>query len=101
MSVVDDAELIRLTVSEELDKARGMLERAGLTWSEPELELIEGSVGGYTAELRIEFSIGEDIVDVFEFFVCRDGRPTLSVEEARLWIQSNVPGVVTRARAHR
>ena len=94
--VVKQAERIRLAAGEEIDRARRLLKSAGLTWSEPELVVSNRNVNEYTAELKVEFFRSGDLVDIFEFFVCEGGVLTTSEAEVRLWIQDNVPDVVSR-----
>jgi len=94
--VAERAERIRLAARVELDRSRGLLESAGLTWSEPELVVSNRNAKEYTAELKIEFYRSEDLVDIFEFFVCDRGALTTSEDEVRQWIQDHVPGVVSR-----
>lgn len=96
MTVVEQAERIRLAAGEELDRFRGMLEEAGMTLSQPELVVSDSDVSEYTAELKVRFYEGDDLVDIFEFFVCRGGTLVTSEGEVREWIQHNVPDVVRR-----
>ena len=96
MTVIEQAEHARLAAGEELRQFRRILEDAGLTWSEPELIVLVRNDDKYTAELKIEFYQDGDIVDIFEFFVCKDGVPLTSLDELRQWIKDNVPSVITR-----
>ena len=96
--VVEQAKRIRLAAREELDRSRRLLESVGLTWSEPELVVSKPNVNEYTAELKVEFYRSQDLVDIFEFFVCEGGALTTSEDEVRRWIQDNVPDVVNRQR---
>jgi hypothetical protein len=98
MMVAEQAERIRLAAREELDRSRCLLESAGLTWSEPELVVSNRNAKEYTAELKVEFYRSEDLVDIFEFFVCDRGVLTTSEDEVRQWIQDNVPGLVRRLK---
>ena len=95
MTIIEQVECLRLAVREELGRSRHMLESVGLTWSGPTLT-VSRHCGSYTAELKVEFLIGDDLVDIFEFFVCECGVLTTSEEEVRQWIQNNVPDVVKR-----
>jgi len=96
--VAEQAERIRLAAREELERSRRLLESVGLTWSEPELVVSKRNANEYTAEVKVEFYRSEDLVDVFEFFVCNGGVLTTSEHEVRRWIQDNVPDVVDRQR---
>ena len=96
MTVVEQVERIRIAAEEELERSRGMLENAGMTWSKPELVVLEPVASEYTAELKVHFYAGDDLVDIFEFFVCRGGVLTTSEGEVRKWIHDNVPDVVRR-----
>jgi hypothetical protein len=96
MSIIARVERIRLASRAELDRSRRMFETAGLTWSEPELVVEKENDSEYTAELKIEFYEDEDLVDLFEFFVCRDGVLITSEDEIRQWIRDNVLDVVQR-----
>lgn len=96
MTIVEQAEHIRLAAREELSRCRAVLERVGLTSSEPELVPLSRGVDEYTAELKVEFYQNENIVDLFEFFVCREGILTTSEDEVRQWIRDNVPDVIAR-----
>lgn len=94
MTVIEGVEQILLVVEEELERSRSMLEDVGMTWSKPELVVSESDATEYTAELKVQFYEGEDLVDIFEFFVCRNGVLTTSEGEVRRWIRDNVPDVV-------
>jgi len=96
MSVYDQAELIRAAAAEELGLCRRLFDAVGLTCSPPELVAWKQSEGEYTAELKVEFFKEGDLVDIFEFFVCRDGVITTTEQEVRAWIRENVPDVVQR-----
>ena len=96
MTVVEQVERIRFVAEEELDRSRSMLEDAGMTWSKPKLVVSEAGASEYTAELKVQFYEGDDLVDIFEFFVCRGGVLTTSEGEVRKWIRDNVPEVVRR-----
>jgi vacuolar-type H+-ATPase subunit E/Vma4 len=96
MTVIEQVERIRHAAREELLESRGLLEKAGLTWSEPELVVSVARADEYTAELKVKFYRGDNLVDIFEFFVCRNGVLTTSEDETRQWICKNVPDVVHR-----
>ncbi len=96
MTVVERVERIRVVAGEELDRCRSMLEGAGLTWSGPTLLVSEPDANEYTAELKVQFYERDDLVDIFEFFVCKGGALTTSEDEVRQWIRGNVPDVVRR-----
>lgn len=98
MTAEELAARIRIAASEEIDRSRRLLESAGLTWSEPTLVVSKPDSNEYTAELKIVFYRNEDIVDVFEFFVCDGGVLKTSESEVCQWIQSNVPDVVSRQK---
>jgi len=98
MTVTELAERIRIAASEEIGRSRRLLESVGLTWSEPALVVSKRSSNEYTAELKVVFYRNEDIVDIFEFFVCDGGILKTSEDEVRQWIRSNVPDVVRRQK---
>ena len=98
MTTVEHAERIRLAAGDEIDRSRSMLESVGLSWSMPQLVVSVQDPSKFTAELKVEFYQGEDLVDIFEFFVCDGGVLTTSEDEVRRWIQDNVPDVVSRRR---
>lgn len=98
MTGVEQAERIRLAAGEELVRSRDTLESVGLSWSEPELIVLKCAASEYTAELKVQFYHGDDLVDIFEFFVCKGGTLTTSEDEVRQWIRDNVPDVVRRRR---
>lgn len=100
MSVTSQAEQVRLATGEELHRFQLPLRNAGITWSEPELVVQTESIDKYSAELRVCFYESSNLIDIFEFFVCKDGVPTTSEDEVRQWIRDNVPDVIQR-RAHR
>jgi hypothetical protein len=49
-----------------------------------------------TAEFKVEFYRDGDLVDLFEFHVCRDGKPVVSEDEVREWVRQNVPDVLEK-----
>jgi len=99
MSAHEQVEKIRAAVAEELGCCRTMFDAVGLTWSQPELVVWNQSEDQYTAELKVEFSEDGDLVDIFEFFVCRDGVLTATEHEVRAWIRENAPDVVQRRQS--
>jgi len=98
MTAREQADRIRAAVAEELGLQRSLFGAAGLTFSEPKLVVWRPSEGEYTAELNVEFYEDDDLVDFFEFFVCQDGVPTTTEQEARKWVRSNAADVVQRRR---
>ncbi len=86
-------ELCRV-VEEELEAATGSFHAAGLAWTSPELVVWNNGVDSYAAELKVEFFQAEDLVDVFEFFVVRNGAPTVTTDELRRWLRENIPRVL-------
>ena len=96
MSVAEQAERVRLAAEEELVRSQRALRSVGLSWSEPELIVWKHAASEYTAELRVQFYHGKDLVDLFEFIVCDGGALTVSEVEVSQWIRDNVPDVVRR-----
>jgi hypothetical protein len=99
MTATDQVEHMRFVAKEELSRSHNLLEDSGLTWSEPEFVVSVRSADKYTAELKTQFYKDGELVDIFEFFVCRDGALVISEEyELRQWIRDNVPDVVRHRR---
>jgi len=87
---------IREVGREELETFRCVLEGGGLSWAGPEIVVDPGSPTRLTAEFKVEFYRDGDLVDLFEFHVCRDGKPVLSEDEVREWVRQNVPDVLEK-----
>lgn len=98
MMVTELAERFRIAATEEIHRSRRLLENVGLTWSDPELVVSKRNSDEYTAELKVVFYRNDDLVDIFEFFVCDGGILKTSEDEVRQWIQSNLPDVVRRQK---
>jgi len=98
MKSTDELNRIRLAAKDELERSRSALEIVGLRWSEPELVVSEESAGKRAVELKIEFYEGRNLVDIFEFFVCRGDLLSTSEDEVRQWIHDNVPDVARRRK---
>jgi hypothetical protein len=81
---------------DELENSRSELEGIGLSWTGPEIVVDPGSPTSLTAELLIVFYRDNDLVDLFEFHVCWDGNPVVSVDEVRLWLRENIPDVLEK-----
>lgn len=80
----------------ELDGFQNRILAARLRSSSPEI-CIAGDTDSLTAEFRVEFWSGNRIVDVLEFFICRDGKLVSSEGKIRSWIQEDVSDVIERA----
>lgn len=94
------SEFIRTVAEDELTQYSGMLGKAGLTWSKPELVILITSPSKFTAEIKIEFYQNDDLVDIFEFFVCDRGVIKTSENEVRRWMQENIQDVVRKQKAN-
>lgn len=81
---------------EELETFRCVLEGAGLSWTGPEIVFDQASPAGLAVEFKVEFYRDGDLVDLFEFHVCRDGKPVVSEDEVREWVRQNVPDVLEK-----
>ncbi|MCG8458575.1 MAG: hypothetical protein MI919_20035 [Holophagales bacterium] len=92
------AQELRLAARKELVAHTEGLRRRGLTWTEPEIVVWERDPEKYTAELRIEFFSERQLKDIFEFFIYRNGSPTISLEEMQLWLDENLPTVALKGR---
>jgi hypothetical protein len=79
---------------EELETFRSEFEGIGLSWTGPEIVVDPGSPARLTAEFKVEFYRDNDLVDLFEFHVCRDGKLVVSEDEVRQWLRQNVPDVL-------
>ena len=78
MSASEEAEALRAAVRQELDRLGPEFKRVGLTWTGPDLEVLNQNPIEYTAEVRIWFYKDDEPVDFLEFFVCKDGAPVAS-----------------------
>ena len=96
MTLLQEVERIRMAVAEELDRYRTMFESVSLTLSDPALVVWKQAADEFTAELKVEFYEDGNLVDIFEFFVCKAGVLTINEDEVRQWIRQNAPDVVQR-----
>lgn len=81
---------------EEFETFREQLTKACLSSTPPELAVMELTPELVTAEFKIEFLSAGHLVDVLEFFICRDGVFVASVEEIREWVREDVTDVIAR-----
>jgi hypothetical protein len=96
MTVIKESEHIRNVVKEELIRFQSNLVQAGITWSNPEIVISNSNPNEFTAELKIVFFYEEDLIDIFEFFICEDGLMSSNENDVRIWIQENLPDVIQR-----
>ena len=96
MTIREFAARIREVGREELETFRCALEGGGLSWTGPEIIFDQTNTARLTAEFKVEFYRSGDLVDLFEFHICRDGKPIVSEDEVREWIRQNVPDVLKK-----
>ena len=95
MNLEERAAIICQAGSEEFEKLRKQLVEVFLVSSAPEL-VMRGTQKSLTAEFRIEFLHEGQLVDILEFFVCREGNLVSSEEEMRQWVREDVSDVIER-----
>lgn len=96
MSYREYANVIRRVSQEEVEAFGSRMEETGLSWSSPEIVVWNKESDLFTVEVKIEFYLSGELFDIFEFFIYRDGRIVVSVDEVRQWIRQNVPTVLDR-----
>jgi hypothetical protein len=96
MTVINESEHIRKVVKEELIRFQFNLVQAGITWSNPELIISNSNPNEFTVELKIVFFFKDDLIDIFEFFICENGLMSTNESDVRTWIQENLPDVIQR-----
>lgn len=81
---------------EEIEVFSRQLYKAGLIWTGPDLVVLENKPKKFSVEFKVEFLEGINLLDIFEFFIFRDGILVVTEEEIRQWIRANVPLVLSR-----
>lgn len=84
--------MVRRTLAEQADS----LAQAGLVPSEPRVTRTGTGATAASSEAVVEFMANDDIVDVIEFDLLRDGKPATSLAEAERWIRAALADVVRR-----
>jgi hypothetical protein len=95
MNLREKAEQLVAAGQDELESFRQQLLEAGLTFSVVELVVWKPDLRDFTAELKVELLHDGNVVDLFEFFVVREGIEVVSQEEIRLWIRQHVPEFIS------
>lgn len=89
--------MMKLFEAKLLRGIRDILERelfefsdTGVSFDEPEIEVWDASVEGYTSEVRVFVRRNGQIDDALEFHVFRDERQLLSEAEALGWFANEI-----------
>lgn len=75
-------------LNEELVRFGPALSNAGLSTGEPQIEVWNASDETYTSEIRVTILRDEQIEDVLEFHIYRNGQVIVTVEEASDWYRT-------------
>jgi hypothetical protein len=87
---------IRAVVREQLEKVKPDLSRLGLVATYNGMEpRSHGSYHEPATEVSISIHDGEHLVDRLEFFIEREGKPSVSVDEVREWLRAELAGIIT------
>lgn len=86
---------IRATVREQLDAVKHDLTRLGLVATYNGMQPRPYSSDRETAtEVSISIHDGDNLVDRLEFFIEREGKPSVSVDQVREWLRSELAGII-------
>lgn len=66
------------------------LAHSGVTYRGPELEVWRHEKGEYTSEIRVTILKNNQIDDVLEFHIFRDGKPMVTTEQAVEWFSEQL-----------
>lgn len=75
-------------LNEELLRFGPSLSNAGLSTGEPQIEVWSASDTNYTSEIRVTILRDQQIEDVLEFHIYRDGQAVVTVDEASDWYRT-------------
>ena len=75
------------------------LDQVGLSFSKPELTVMRHGSGTSTVEFRVEFLHDDQIVDIIELFILREGVLVSSEDEIGQWIAEDVSDVIDQFKS--
>lgn len=86
---------IRTVVREELDNVKPDLSGLGLVARYNGMEPRSyGSDQERATEVSISIHDGDDLVDRLEFFIEREGNPSVTVAQVREWLRTELAGII-------
>jgi len=70
------------------------LKKHGITYDYPEVEIWNNSSDKYESEYRIPIYKDNELVDILESHIIRNGKAIASLDEFKAWIQEDINDII-------